>query len=83
MGFSRSIHRLIARNKQEDFNRRANQFLSEYKELVRKHRCDWKGVILPIQDGRQAVAQLTVVDATEMLEKEKKQQEVKEQEDKK
>jgi hypothetical protein len=69
MSFSRSIQRLIAKNKQKEFEQRANQFIKEYKELVRKHRCDWRGVILPIQDGRQAVAQLTIIDATEMLEK--------------
>ncbi len=79
MGFARSIHRLIATNKQKEFEQRTKAFGEDYNLLVQKHKCDWIAYIVPLGDGRQAMAALKIIDVTEMLEKEKKDKQAKEQ----
>lgn len=75
MSTSRNLQRLFQKRKQKEFEDRKKKFVERYKENVREFKCDFQAKILVVADGRQAIPYNDVVDATEMLENEKKQNE--------
>ena len=57
MTSSRNLFRLMQQKKKKDFEKRKKAFLSEYRELAMKYKCDWMidQFVIDIADKMEAI----------------------------
>ena len=57
MTSSRNLFRLMQQKKKKDFEKRKKAFLSEYRELAMKYKCDWMidQFVIDIADKIEAI----------------------------
>ena len=74
MGMAKQIFRDDKKARQKDFEKRRKLFFEEYKELANKYKCDWNPYIKTGPRGQSAEPYLEIIDATEYLDEEKKEE---------
>ncbi|MCK4454484.1 hypothetical protein KAU51_04080 [Candidatus Parcubacteria bacterium] len=74
LGIAKQIFRDSKRARRKDFEKRRDLFFEEYKELANKYKCDWNPFIVVGPRGQSAEPQLEIIDATEYLDEEKKEE---------
>jgi len=72
MSTDRNIFRLMQRKKQKDFEKRKKAFLTEYRELAMKYKCDWMidQFVIDIADKIESIEKAKEVKETEEAKKE-------------
>lgn len=66
-----SLNKLLKDHKDQDFKARAKEFINEYRQLVRKWKCDWQAKLDFLDGGNSGIVpKMQLRDVSEQIEKE-------------